>query len=302
MFIGGTDVRWFFAGAVAAAGGIGAVIFNPSLLGILAHYAGERVAIWLDPFSDPLNAGFQTVQSLYAIGSGGLLGTGMAHRGKSIFIFLSRITIFFCHSCRGTGLYRGCYHHIFICFDDMARNYHSGKLPGTIRRSGRSRFDFSGWSSSSFEHRGCDQYCPQHRHIPAILFVRRNELIDAAVRDGGYPFHIPRFHNARWRKTDMMKILFACGGTAGHINPALAVADELCTQYPGTAILFAGNPLVMEARLVAKAGYPFAPIELPVFSASHHLKICLKTPEHWCCWRKAAGVRQKLFEIFLPML
>lgn len=57
-----------------------------------------------------------------------------------------------------------------------------------------------------------------------------------------------------------MKILFACGGTAGHINPALSVADSLRTHYPDTEILFAGNPNGMEARLVPKAGYPFAPI------------------------------------------
>ena len=59
-----------------------------------------------------------------------------------------------------------------------------------------------------------------------------------------------------------MKILFACGGTAGHINPALSVADSLCARYPGTEVLFAGNPRGMEARLIPKAGYPFAPIEV----------------------------------------
>lgn len=59
-----------------------------------------------------------------------------------------------------------------------------------------------------------------------------------------------------------MKILFACGGTAGHINPALSVADSLCARYPETEVLFAGNPNGMEARLVPKAGYPFAPIEV----------------------------------------
>lgn len=59
-----------------------------------------------------------------------------------------------------------------------------------------------------------------------------------------------------------MKILFACGGTAGHINPALSVADSLCNRYPETEVLFAGNPNGMEARLVPKAGYPFAPIEI----------------------------------------
>ena len=57
-----------------------------------------------------------------------------------------------------------------------------------------------------------------------------------------------------------MKILFACGGTAGHINPALSVADSLCSRYPGTEVLFAGNPGGMEAKLIPKAGYPFAPI------------------------------------------
>lgn len=59
-----------------------------------------------------------------------------------------------------------------------------------------------------------------------------------------------------------MKILFACGGTAGHINPALSVADSLCARYPETEIMFAGNPKGMEARLVPKAGYPFSPIEV----------------------------------------
>lgn len=59
-----------------------------------------------------------------------------------------------------------------------------------------------------------------------------------------------------------MKILFACGGTAGHINPALSVADSLCARFPETEVLFAGNPNGMEARLVPKAGYPFAPIEV----------------------------------------
>ncbi|MEG2175048.1 MAG: UDP-N-acetylglucosamine--N-acetylmuramyl-(pentapeptide) pyrophosphoryl-undecaprenol N-acetylglucosamine transferase [Oscillospiraceae bacterium] len=59
-----------------------------------------------------------------------------------------------------------------------------------------------------------------------------------------------------------MKILFACGGTAGHINPALSVAGSLCRRYPGTEVLFAGNPGGMEARLIPKAGYPFAAIEV----------------------------------------
>ena len=87
MFIGGTDARWFVAGAIVATVAIAAVIFNPDLLTSLAHYAGDRVTVWLDPFSDPKDKGFQTVQSLYAIASGGLMGTGIgASRQKYLYL------------------------------------------------------------------------------------------------------------------------------------------------------------------------------------------------------------------------
>ena len=59
-----------------------------------------------------------------------------------------------------------------------------------------------------------------------------------------------------------MKILFACGGTAGHINPALATANYIRSRYPDTQVLFIGSPKGMEARLVPEAGYDFAPVEL----------------------------------------
>ena len=65
-----------------------------------------------------------------------------------------------------------------------------------------------------------------------------------------------------------MRILFACGGTAGHINPALAVADILRRENKDTGILFAGNPAGMEARLVPQAGFDFAPIEIQGFRRS----------------------------------
>ena len=62
-----------------------------------------------------------------------------------------------------------------------------------------------------------------------------------------------------------MRILFVCGGTAGHINPALAVADYIKQHRTDTQILFAGNPGGMEASLVPAAGYAFAPIEVAGF-------------------------------------
>ena len=52
-----------------------------------------------------------------------------------------------------------------------------------------------------------------------------------------------------------MKILFACGGTAGHINPALSIADLLRRNFPDLSVVFVGTPGGMENRLVKSAGY-----------------------------------------------
>ncbi len=59
-----------------------------------------------------------------------------------------------------------------------------------------------------------------------------------------------------------MKVLIAAGGTAGHINPALAIARALQKRWPDTEIHFAGRRGGMEYGLVTKAGYAFHPIEV----------------------------------------
>lgn len=65
-----------------------------------------------------------------------------------------------------------------------------------------------------------------------------------------------------------MKILFAAGGTGGHINPALAVAQEIRSRYPDAEILFVGTADKMEAVLVPKAGFDFASIDITGFQRS----------------------------------
>lgn len=62
-----------------------------------------------------------------------------------------------------------------------------------------------------------------------------------------------------------MRILIAAGGTAGHINPALAIAGALQRRYPEAEIHFAGRREGMEYGLVTKAGYPFHHIEITGF-------------------------------------
>ena len=62
-----------------------------------------------------------------------------------------------------------------------------------------------------------------------------------------------------------MKIIFAAGGTGGHINPALAAAGEIRENYPDAEILFIGNANKMEARLVPEAGFDFRTIKISGF-------------------------------------
>lgn len=80
MFVGGTRLRWFALGA-AAVGVAGFVAIS------VLDYSGDRITAWLDPFADTSDTGYQIVQSLYAIGSGGLSGLGLGQsRQKYLYL------------------------------------------------------------------------------------------------------------------------------------------------------------------------------------------------------------------------
>ena len=59
-----------------------------------------------------------------------------------------------------------------------------------------------------------------------------------------------------------MRFMFACGGTAGHINPAIAVAGRIKELLPESEFLFVGAKGKMEEDLVPRAGYPIELIEI----------------------------------------
>lgn len=52
-----------------------------------------------------------------------------------------------------------------------------------------------------------------------------------------------------------MRVIIACGGTSGHVNPAIAIANEIKHRHPDAEILFFGTKTNIEASLVPKAGY-----------------------------------------------
>ena len=65
-----------------------------------------------------------------------------------------------------------------------------------------------------------------------------------------------------------MKILFTCGGTAGHINPALALARLFQVRDPEGQVLFVGADGGMEERLVPKEGYEIQTVTITNFRRS----------------------------------
>ena len=80
MFAGGTPLKWF---GIGGAGALGVGYLTIAKMG----YAADRISAWLDPFSDPKGDGWQIVQSLYAIGSGGVLGLGLG-QGRQKYLYL----------------------------------------------------------------------------------------------------------------------------------------------------------------------------------------------------------------------
>lgn len=68
-----------------------------------------------------------------------------------------------------------------------------------------------------------------------------------------------------------MYFVISAGGTAGHINPALAVADEL--RQRGHEVLFVGTPNHIESKLACQAGFPFVGFEVSGFDKAHPLTL-----------------------------
>ena len=77
-----------------------------------------------------------------------------------------------------------------------------------------------------------------------------------------------------------MKFILVGGGTGGHINPAIAIANELKARLPDAEFLFIANPDGMENTLVPRAGYPVAHIRVSGFArgfSAHDIVHNIKT-------------------------
>lgn len=70
-----------------------------------------------------------------------------------------------------------------------------------------------------------------------------------------------------------MNVIFTCGGTAGHVNPALALAGLMQERDASVNILFVGSKRGMEGKLVEKRAMPFGLLRLTISAAPSRLRI-----------------------------
>ena len=98
MYFAGTRLRWLLLGA---AGAVMFLLVYVSLMG----YAGDRISAWRHPELDPGDTGYQILQSLYAIGSGGVLGLGFGKsRQKYLYLPFQYNDYIFAIFCEELGL------------------------------------------------------------------------------------------------------------------------------------------------------------------------------------------------------
>ena len=100
LVVGGLPKRYIFGGIGIGIGGVAALILSGAI-----SYGSDRIKYWLDPWLAPTGEGFQTIQSLLAIGSGGILGRGIGQsRQKYLWVPEPHNDFIFSIVCEELGL------------------------------------------------------------------------------------------------------------------------------------------------------------------------------------------------------
>lgn len=102
LFAGGISVGWFAAGGITVGTALVVIITG-------TDYMTSRITMWLNPWEDELGKGMQAIQSLLAIGSGGVTGLGLGN-GKQKFLYLpeAQNDFIFAVVCEELGLIGAC--------------------------------------------------------------------------------------------------------------------------------------------------------------------------------------------------
>ena len=97
-----------------------------------------------------------------------------------------------------------------------------------------------------------------------------------------------------------MNFVFTCGGTAGHINPAIAIANEMRQRHPDCKVLFIGAVGHMEEKLVPQAGYELRTLPGSGLSRKKTLAGLKQNIHAVNCVLQAVSACKKIFREFQP--
>ena len=189
MFVGGTGLVWFgLAIAGVVAGVAGAVVLVPDLV----PYAMSRIESWQNPWLDAQGDGHQIIQSMYAIGSGGLTGLGIGNsKQKHLYLPEPQNDFIFSVVCEELG-FIGALLVIFLFVALLLRGiyvaWHAKDKFGSMLVVG---VIVQVTLQAVLNIAVVTKTIPNTGHQPAVFFLRRHVPADAAGRDGRCAFGLP---------------------------------------------------------------------------------------------------------------
>ena len=162
VFVASPDYKKFVIMGLSVVAAAALLVFVVVQLGdkIGGKFRLARIQAWLNPESQAQDKGFQTLQALYAIGSGGIWGKGLGQSMQKLsFLPEAQNDMIFSIICEELGLFGANDGHCQQCTGPVRRHAGSGGY-GTHRDPGDP------------EHCGCDQLHSEYRNLPAVYQLR----------------------------------------------------------------------------------------------------------------------------------
>ena len=259
---------------------VGGLFVLAAVLAVVEPYRMERVTAFLDPFGDAGDTGFQAVQALTAIGSGGLFGVGLGESVQKIFYLpeahTDMILAIIGEELGVVGMAGVATLYGMIGYAGLRAAKAAADPYSKLVATGFTCLILSQATLNFFAVLGMAPLTGVP--LPFISYGSTNLIVLLAghgpgAQRGGHrrPARAGRQAAPADRSTEgaMPTIVIAAGGTAGHVVPALAVAAAL--RDSGARVEFVGGERA-EAELVPAAGFAFHPLRVEGIDRRNPLK------------------------------